>query len=119
MSARDITAALSGRWQGRYGMACCPVHDDKTPSMTVHDADQGVTFHCFAGCDWREIRDELKRRGVLTDDHAVGKREEDRRRDFGAIQRRKAAGEPVTPLGNNRWRVGWETLNEKGEVVGI
>lgn len=36
-----------------------------------------------------------------------------------AIQRHKAAGEPVTPLGNRRWKVGWDILNDKGEVVGI
>ena len=33
-------------------VACCPAHDDKTPSLSVRDADDGrVLCHCFAGCD--------------------------------------------------------------------
>lgn len=29
----------------RYGMACCPFHDDRTPSMKV-----GEKYYCFACC---------------------------------------------------------------------
>lgn len=32
-------------------IACCPAHDDKTPSMTITEKDDGrVLVHCFAGC---------------------------------------------------------------------
>lgn len=40
---------------GNSWMACCPAHDDKTPSMTVRDADGRILIHCFAGCDTRSI----------------------------------------------------------------
>lgn len=31
--------------------ACCPAHDDKTPSLRVTIRDSGVILiHCFAGC---------------------------------------------------------------------
>lgn len=39
------------RWQ-----ACCPAHEDRSPSMTITEADDGrVLVHCFAGCDISEI----------------------------------------------------------------
>lgn len=32
-------------------VACCPAHDDKSPSLSIRDADDGrVLCHCFAGC---------------------------------------------------------------------
>jgi hypothetical protein len=32
-------------------IACCPAHEDKNPSMTVTEKDDGrVLIHCFAGC---------------------------------------------------------------------
>lgn len=40
---------------GRY-LACCPAHDDKSPSLTVRELDDGrVLVHCFAGCSVEEI----------------------------------------------------------------
>lgn len=36
----------SGNWVAR-----CPSHDDKNPSMTIREADDGrVLIHCFTGC---------------------------------------------------------------------
>lgn len=41
----------SGRWVAR-----CPAHDDKNPSMTIRELDDGrVLIHCFAGCSVEEI----------------------------------------------------------------
>lgn len=31
-------------------MACCPAHDDKSPSLIVTDAGDRVLLHCYAGC---------------------------------------------------------------------
>jgi len=37
-------------------MACCPAHDDKTPSLSVSEAAGGhVLVYCFAGCEPSEI----------------------------------------------------------------
>lgn len=31
--------------------ACCPAHDDKSPSLSIGVGDKGqVLLHCFAGC---------------------------------------------------------------------
>jgi hypothetical protein len=32
-------------------LACCPAHDDKSPSLTVRALDDGrILLHCFSGC---------------------------------------------------------------------
>ncbi len=71
MTAREIVAALGGRWLGSYGMAQCPVHDDgRTPALKISDShhSDGIDVCCFAGCAWRAVKAELKRRGLLTDE---------------------------------------------------
>ena len=32
-------------------VACCPAHDDRTPSMSIKDTPDKILIHCFAGCD--------------------------------------------------------------------
>lgn len=40
-----------GKWQ-----ACCPAHDDRGPSLSIAEGDDGrVLVHCFAGCSVHEI----------------------------------------------------------------
>ena len=66
MNAQEIVKALGGRWHGSYGTAGCPAHEDKNPSLSVRDgADGEPVFTCFAGCDWRDIKDVLRARGLL------------------------------------------------------
>lgn len=37
-------------------ICCCTGHEDKSPSMTVRELDDGrVLVHCFAGCSVEEI----------------------------------------------------------------
>ena len=70
-TARDITKALGGQWRGYYGEASCPVpghgrgHGDQDPSLSIYDRDDGVWVCCFANCDWRDVKEELRRRGLL------------------------------------------------------
>jgi putative DNA primase/helicase len=72
MDARAITAALGGKWAGRYGLARCPVHADSTPSLKISDCDhRGIDVHCFAGCDWKDIKNELRRQGLLNDNFSA------------------------------------------------
>lgn len=68
MSAENLLSRLervkctgAGRWQAR-----CPAHDDKGPSLSVRELDDGrVLVHCFAGCDIQSI---LTSAGVSYDD---------------------------------------------------
>jgi phage/plasmid primase-like uncharacterized protein len=65
--AREIVRALGGRWHGSYGTACCPCHDDRTPSLSVTDGQDGkLLVHCHAGCDGRKILQALKRPDIGT-----------------------------------------------------
>jgi hypothetical protein len=60
MSAAEIVKLRDGKWHGTYGMIRCPAHDDRNPSCRVWD-DGGQTWvHCYAGCDWRVVRNALK-----------------------------------------------------------
>lgn len=36
-------------------VACCPAHDDKSPSLSIKDDNGAVLFHCFGGCDSNSI----------------------------------------------------------------
>lgn len=70
MDARAITLALDGKWQGPYGLCCCPAHEDGTPSLKLRDDPRkvdGVDVHCFSGCTWQEVKAELVKRGLLDD----------------------------------------------------
>lgn len=51
------------RWrdngQGRY-MCRCPAHEDKNPSLSVRENDDGMLLlHCFAGCSTSDILDAV------------------------------------------------------------
>ena len=64
--AYTITVALGGTWSGRSGVACCPAHDDRTPSLSLTDAADGrLLLTCHAGCDFRDIIDALRGRGLI------------------------------------------------------
>jgi hypothetical protein len=40
-----------GRW-----LACCPAHQDRSPSLSIREADDGrVLLHCFAGCNTEDV----------------------------------------------------------------
>lgn len=64
--AERITRALRGRWHGRYGVACCPVHGDKRPSLSLADGEGGrLLARCHAGCRFEEVLDALRGMGLI------------------------------------------------------
>ena len=41
-------------------IACCPAHDDRSPSLTIRDCDdERVLLHCFAGCETEAVLSAL------------------------------------------------------------
>jgi hypothetical protein len=58
MAVHDLLNTLSkvkqtgaNRW-----IACCPAHDDRKPSLTITEKDDGVILlHCWAGCGAAEV----------------------------------------------------------------
>lgn len=38
------------RWK-----ACCPAHDDKTPSLAIRESEGRLLLHCFGGCSTEAV----------------------------------------------------------------
>lgn len=45
-----VRKAGPNRW-----VACCPAHNDKSPSLSISDANGKVLVHCFGGCSTEEV----------------------------------------------------------------
>lgn len=56
----NLVAALRGTWHGSYAMCRCPVHVDRTPSLSIRQGASGILVHCFAGCNPRDIMRALR-----------------------------------------------------------
>lgn len=100
MSADILLSKLEGvrdRGHGRW-MARCPAHDDRSPSLSIRETDDGtILIRCWAGCGAAEIvaavgltlADLFPRR---TDHHQAPIRQRDRwnPRDLLVLLRREA-----------------------------
>jgi putative DNA primase/helicase len=65
MIAETIARALGGHRAGATWMARCPVHDDRSPSLSISAGKDGkVLVHCHAGCDQRDLIAALQERGL-------------------------------------------------------
>jgi hypothetical protein len=53
--ARQIVRALRGQWHGKSGIAHCPTHSDRVPSLSVSNQDDRVLVYCHAGCDQSSV----------------------------------------------------------------
>jgi len=69
MDAESIARGLDKpRRYGHSWMACCPAHDDRNPSLTITDGDDGKTLvHCFSGCSQQDVIEALRARGLWPD----------------------------------------------------
>jgi len=58
---RKVRVTGSGEW-----VACCPAHDDRSPSLAIKDNGDGrILVHCFAGC---AVEDVLGSVGMILSD---------------------------------------------------
>ena len=58
MSAVENFINRLDKVKGRNGSwtACCPAHEDKSPSLSVREGEDGrVLVHCFGGCSVDQI----------------------------------------------------------------
>jgi hypothetical protein len=72
MSADHIGTTLKGRRNGNGWLVRCPCPNhgkgrgDRFPSLSVAHGDDGrLLLRCFAGCDFLDILEELKHRGLV------------------------------------------------------
>ena len=49
-SLHKVRNSGQGQW-----VACCPAHNDKSPSMTIKATPETILIHCFGGCSTEEI----------------------------------------------------------------
>ena len=65
MHAETIANALGGKKYGTGFMCRCPAHDDRSPSLSIKDADNGkILLHCFAGCTFEDVTCALRDMGL-------------------------------------------------------
>ena len=66
LNAEAVARGLKGaRRTGRGWTACCPVHEDTNPSLSINEGPGGrVLVHCHTGCSQRSVIDALKERGL-------------------------------------------------------
>lgn len=65
MTAETIARALGGHRAGATWMARCPVHEDRSPSLSISAGKGGkVLVRCHAGCDQRDLIAALQERGL-------------------------------------------------------
>lgn len=50
--------------QGSGWVACCPAHEDRTPSLSINDGDKGPVFKCHAGCSQDAVLNAIEALGV-------------------------------------------------------
>ena len=58
MNAETLLLRLSGVRQNGPGkwMAKCPSHDDRSPSLSIRQTDDGkILIHCWSGCDTESV----------------------------------------------------------------
>ena len=65
--AATIAKSLGGIRNGQGWLCRCPAHKDVTPSLSLIDGPSGLIVHCFAGCDWKAVKDALKGMGLSDD----------------------------------------------------
>lgn len=108
LSASEIVQQLGGHEKspGQY-MAHCPAHNDNNPSLSISENPDGkILLKCFAGCDFVEIIEELKSRGLNVNNGHKWKKN------------------PGLPNGisskwdNKNYVAHWTYNNKQGEIVG-
>jgi hypothetical protein len=50
----SLLSAVRSHGDNRW-IACCPAHDDKSPSLTIKQTNHRVLIRCFAGCEIADI----------------------------------------------------------------
>ena len=65
ITGRQIAIALKGSWHAGRGLCFCPAHDDKkTASLSIRETPDRILLYCFAGCDYDDVVNALRARGL-------------------------------------------------------
>ncbi len=66
ITAEEVARGLeAARPSGAGWIACCPAHDDRKPSLSITDCEDGrLLVHCHAGCGQADVIKTLKHLGL-------------------------------------------------------
>ena len=110
--ARTLTQSLGGKWYGRYGLACCPAHGDRKPSLSLADAPDGrLLLNCKTGCAFIDILDALRSRGMLSRDYRPEPLSP------AEMARRKAEDEAAAAMAEKRALACWREAQPIGGTI--
>ncbi|MGL3710496.1 VapE domain-containing protein [Leptospirillum ferriphilum] len=65
VSVEALVGALGGKRAGSGWIARCPAHDDRNPSLSLSDGDNGPLWFCHAGCSQDAVTASLREKGLL------------------------------------------------------
>jgi hypothetical protein len=74
-------------------LACCPAHDDQSPSLSLREKDDGlILLHCFTGCEVGDILAALDLDMEVLFPNALNPCQSPERRPFPAADVLRAIG---------------------------
>ena len=81
MSAESVAQSLKKPKRTAEGWkACCAAHDDRNPSLSISDTDDGkILVKCHAGCSQDAVIESLKRLGAWPTSNECPKEKSKRR----------------------------------------
>lgn len=105
----------SDRWK-----ACCPAHDDKSPSLSITETSDGtVLLKCWVGCDALEITQAI---GLELRDLFPGEKRERSGPSPAAVRHERAIyliGKNMIDQGNDMNAVDVERFNLAKQRLGV
>jgi len=92
MIAEEIFNILGGKPKSGGGYMChCPAHDDRNPSLSLNDGDNGKPiFKCMSGCSQEAVVAGLKERGAWHSNSGQKLSQSEIKAQIEATERRKA-----------------------------
>jgi 5S rRNA maturation endonuclease (ribonuclease M5) len=65
LTADEVASHLQkAKRTGSGWAACCPAHEDRTPSLSINDGESGVVVKCHAGCSQAQVLAALEAQGI-------------------------------------------------------
>ncbi len=113
MPAAQIVRALGGHWHRTSGMARCPAHRDRIPSLSVTDDLGTVLVHCHAGCRQKAVVSALFKLGLWP----VNGASTGVRQDSVAIQHESATKVTELPNGEFALRIWNAAVDLPGTIA--
>ncbi len=129
LDAKTIAQALGRASRSGAGWKClCPAHDDRNPSLSVTDSEDGrVLVRCHAGCSQESVIAALTDRGLWPQRYPVGGPKQLKTPGSSKLD----AWTPVLPVPADAPKpdfncstlgkpsLKWEYRNQKGETLGF